>query len=96
MIERGSVFVTMDLAGCQERKITAASMCSPLAWLQSWTSGELPFDRHDWYVDRCGEEIRYVIDFYFHEDKAGTPEVGSASQAPTAAPFLHQPEPFAV
>ena len=24
----------------------------------------LPFDRHDWIVDRCGEEIRYIIDFY--------------------------------
>ena len=25
---------------------------------------ELPFDRHDWVVDRCGEHVRYVIDFY--------------------------------
>lgn len=25
---------------------------------------ELPFDRHDWIVDRCGEKVRYVIDFY--------------------------------
>ncbi|OQR86076.1 kinesin, partial [Thraustotheca clavata] len=24
----------------------------------------LPFDRHDWIVDRNGEEVRYVIDFY--------------------------------
>lgn len=23
-----------------------------------------PFDRHDWVVDRCGTEVRYVIDFY--------------------------------
>lgn len=23
-----------------------------------------PFDRHDWIVDRCGREVRYVIDFY--------------------------------
>lgn len=23
-----------------------------------------PFDRHDWYIDRCGTQIRYVIDFY--------------------------------
>lgn len=23
-----------------------------------------PFDRHDWTVDRCGREIRYVIDYY--------------------------------
>ena len=25
---------------------------------------ERPFDRHDWVVDRCGKEVRYVIDFY--------------------------------
>ena len=24
----------------------------------------LPFDRHDWLVDRCGKEVKYVIDFY--------------------------------
>ena len=30
----------------------------------------MPFDRHDWVVDRDGEEIRYVIDFYSgHESK---------------------------
>lgn len=23
-----------------------------------------PFDRHDWVVDRCGREVRYVIDYY--------------------------------
>ncbi|KAF5373127.1 hypothetical protein D9758_001694 [Tetrapyrgos nigripes] len=23
-----------------------------------------PFDRHDWVVDRCGTQTRYVIDFY--------------------------------
>lgn len=25
---------------------------------------ELPFDRHDWIVDRNGKEVRYVIDYY--------------------------------
>ena len=48
---------------------------SPLARLQSLVGGQRPFDRHDWVVNRCGEEVRYVIDFYFNEDKAGTPEV---------------------
>ena len=24
----------------------------------------LPYDRHDWTVDRCGKEIQYVIDYY--------------------------------
>ena len=23
-----------------------------------------PFDRHDWVVDRCGQHVRYIIDFY--------------------------------
>jgi hypothetical protein len=23
-----------------------------------------PFDRHDWTVNRCGEEHRYIIDYY--------------------------------
>ena len=27
-------------------------------------SYKLPFDRHDWVVDRDGKEVRYVIDFY--------------------------------
>ena len=26
--------------------------------------GPLPFDRHDWIVDRCGKEVRYIIDYY--------------------------------
>lgn len=46
-----------------------------MARLMGWIGGPLPFDRHDWYVDRCGEEVRYVIDFYFDDDKAGSPEV---------------------
>jgi len=25
---------------------------------------DLPFDRHDWLVDRCGREVRYIIDYY--------------------------------
>lgn len=25
---------------------------------------ELPFDRHDWVVDRCGKQVRYIIDYY--------------------------------
>ncbi len=25
---------------------------------------ELPFDRHDWIIDRCGTEVRYIIDYY--------------------------------
>lgn len=37
---------------------------SPKARLLNFLGYKLPFDRHDWIVDRCGEEVRYVIDFY--------------------------------
>ena len=47
---------------------------SPMARVRSLFYGDVPFDRHDWYVDRNGEEVRYVIDFYFDEEKAGTME----------------------
>ena len=48
---------------------------SPLACARWLLSGgkDKPFDRHDWWIDRDGRQIRYVIDYYFHEDKAGTP-----------------------
>ncbi|KOB63339.1 hypothetical protein PFHG_05120 [Plasmodium falciparum HB3] len=23
-----------------------------------------PFDRHEWYIDRCGNTIKYIIDYY--------------------------------
>lgn len=51
---------------------------SPLARIKGWFGSDPPFDRHDWYVDRCGKEVRYVIDFYFDESKAGTREVSLA------------------
>lgn len=34
-------------------------------------SYDLPFDRHDWIVDRCGKEVRYIIDYYDIGDKDG-------------------------
>lgn len=37
---------------------------SPRARIRSWMGYELPFDRHDWIVDRCGQEVRYIIDYY--------------------------------
>lgn len=33
-----------------------------------------PFDRHDWIVDRCGTEVRYVIDYYYNEAVADQDE----------------------
>mmetsp|Transcript_31055 Transcript_31055/g.89757 ORF Transcript_31055/g.89757 Transcript_31055/m.89757 type:complete len:225 (+) Transcript_31055:77-751(+) len=33
------------------------------AWVSSYRMA--PFDRHDWFVDRCGlKTVRYVIDYY--------------------------------
>lgn len=62
----------------------------------SWVGGPLPFDRHDWYVDRCGEEVRYVIDFYFDDDKAGSPEVRQTYTASTSTchPITHISNPM--
>lgn len=34
---------------------------SRIRWLFGYG---LPFDRHDWIIDRCGKEVRYVIDYY--------------------------------
>lgn len=44
---------------------------SPMAWIKSTFFGfPKPFDRHDWVVDRNGKEVRYVIDYYYDEDKS--------------------------
>ena len=48
---------------------------SPIAYMRQFLGGPVPFDRHDWYLLRDGQEVRYVIDFYFDESKAGSPEV---------------------
>ena len=32
-----------------------------------------PFDRHDWVVERCGKEVRYLIDFYQGRNIGGKP-----------------------
>jgi len=35
------------------------------ARVRSWLGYELPFDRHNWVVDRCGQnEVTYIIDYY--------------------------------
>lgn len=55
-----------------------------------------PFDRHDWLVDRCGREVRYVIDFY----DGGSVNVPAASQSssssgPSGSPPTPTPTPGA-
>uniref|UniRef100_A0AAV1UCP5 Holocytochrome c-type synthase n=1 Tax=Peronospora matthiolae TaxID=2874970 RepID=A0AAV1UCP5_9STRA len=44
-----------------------ARMMNALGW------SVLPFDRHDWIVDRDGKEVRYVIDFYSGKPEPGRP-----------------------
>ncbi|PAV84123.1 hypothetical protein WR25_27240 [Diploscapter pachys] len=42
-----------------------AKNISPRARFRKLLGYELPFDRHDWVVDRCGmKEVRYIIDYY--------------------------------
>ncbi|GJQ80293.1 hypothetical protein Trydic_g12177 [Trypoxylus dichotomus] len=41
-----------------------ATQYSPRARVRQLMGYELPFDRHDWIVDRCGKEVRYIIDYY--------------------------------
>ncbi|CAM9287781.1 unnamed protein product [Chrysoparadoxa australica] len=43
---------------------------SPKAWFKGWMGCPTPFDRHDWVVDRNGEERRYVIDYYYDESQS--------------------------
>ena len=38
-----------------------------------WTSliyNQQTFDRHDWTIDRCGRQVRYIIDYYEGEEEA--------------------------
>lgn len=37
---------------------------TPKARWNNFIGYALPFDRHDWVVDRCGTHVDYVIDFY--------------------------------
>jgi len=37
---------------------------SPRARLRGMLGYQMPFDRHDWIVDRNGMDVRYIIDYY--------------------------------
>ncbi|OKL58784.1 hypothetical protein UA08_05685 [Talaromyces atroroseus] len=57
---------------------TESQFVSPRARLNGLMGYQLPFDRHDWVVERCGgERVEYVIDFY-----QGKPVASSASSQP--------------
>ncbi len=44
---------------------------TPRARWKGWWGYRMPFDRHDWVVDRCGMRVEYVIDFYEGRDGGG-------------------------
>jgi len=46
---------------------------SPQARVNQLIGYTLPFDRHDWIVDRCGTKVRYIIDFYTGKAEEGKP-----------------------
>lgn len=48
---------------------------SPKSFLGEKILGAELFDRHDWYVDRCGKEVHYIIDYYDSND-GDSDEVG--------------------
>jgi cytochrome c heme-lyase len=41
-----------------------AAKRTPRAWMNVLLGYQAPFDRHDWVVERCGQTVEYVIDFY--------------------------------
>ncbi|CAG8542130.1 5785_t:CDS:2 [Ambispora gerdemannii] len=51
-----------------------ATAITPKAKIFSWFGYKLPFDRHDWVIDRCGKQVTYVIDFYSGQPDLKHPE----------------------
>ncbi|KAK1143078.1 Cytochrome c1 heme lyase [Aspergillus melleus] len=61
---------------------TDPQFLSPRARVNSLMGYQLPFDRHDWVVERCGgERIEYVIDFYQGKSSGGSSSGGLAANA---------------
>jgi cytochrome c heme-lyase len=63
---------------------------SPAARFRTFFRGyPMPFDRHDWVIDRCGkQDVRYIIDYYYREQANGEPiefHVRPALDSPGAA-----------
>ena len=55
---------------------------SPRARFRGLMGYEMPFDRHDWIIDRCGKEVRYVIDYYDGDLQPGTHEFANLDVRP--------------
>ncbi|KAJ1646062.1 Cytochrome c1 heme lyase [Dispira simplex] len=51
---------------------------SPKARFRNLLGYTLPFDRHDWVVDRCGTEVTYIIDYYAGNSGKLLPQTSSS------------------
>ena len=70
------------------------SELSPKARLKYWMFGHpLPFDRHDWTLVRPnGEQVRYVIDYYYQNTKGEDKEGGAKQILVDVRPALDNPQ----
>ena len=69
---------------------------SPKARFLNLLGYRLPFDRHDWFVDRCGKErVRYVIDFY-NAAAPAAPAPATTSTASTSSSSPAAPSPVSM
>eukprot|EP00092_Neocalanus_flemingeri_P027982 GFUD01030379.1.p1 GENE.GFUD01030379.1~~GFUD01030379.1.p1 ORF type:complete len:247 (+),score=59.70 GFUD01030379.1:41-781(+) len=64
-----------------------AKYFSPRAQFRGWMGYEMPFDRHDWIIDRCGKEVRYIIDYYDGELDPGSHEFALLDVRPAMDSF---------
>jgi cytochrome c heme-lyase len=74
-----------------QRFVGNSEKLSPIARIRTTFLGDVLFDRHDWFVDRCGmRSVRYVIDYY---DTSDTPEAdGRFNVKIHARPALDSPQ----
>ncbi|ETO02116.1 hypothetical protein RFI_35321 [Reticulomyxa filosa] len=66
-----------------------------------WFGMPLPYDRHDWTVDRCGKEVTYIIDYYAvpvprtdsdsHQSSSFQPQFQPHSQSQSQSQSISQP-----
>ena len=61
---------------------------SPKARMKMLFGHPAPFDRHDWVVDRGGQEVRYVIDYYHDESGANEDKVPSLTDSSSIKSIL--------
>jgi len=60
---------------------------SPRARIRGWMGYEMPFDRHDWIIDRCGRDVRYIIDYYDGELDPGSHKFAQLDVRPALDSF---------